>query len=232
MTDPLGWARMLDWLRDVEPGSRRAESHRLGAAVRDLLHLIVRTAAPTEALSSVADTTERLVADLRGFPSETEYQGYAEAATSGGVGDFFDRSPMLGSSNPLAPPLDLWEEDGRIKGRAWFGPAYEGPPGCVHGGYVAAAFDELLGSVQSLSGAPGMTARLVVQYKSPTPLEQELTFDGVIDSIEGRKIFCSGSVFQGDRLCATAEGLFVTVDPAKFMALRDQRAERIDRDNA
>ena len=41
-----------------------------------------------------------------------------------------------------------------------FGSAYEGPPGCVHGGYVAAAFDEMLGFVQSLGGNPGMTARL------------------------------------------------------------------------
>jgi acyl-coenzyme A thioesterase PaaI-like protein len=231
MSDPLGWARMLDWLRDVVPGSRRAEQHRLGHALRELLHVAVRTAAPIEAISRTAEATEALVTDLRSFPSETEYQGYAEAANAGGVGDFFDRSPMLGSSNPIAPPLDLWEEDGRIRGRAIFGPAFEGPPGCVHGGFVAAAFDELLGSVQSLSGAPGMTASLTIQYKSPTPLEAELRFDGAIDSIEGRKIRCSGSLYEGDRLCATAEGLFISIDPSKFVAWRDERAERIARGN-
>ena len=37
-----------------------------------------------------------------------------------------------------------------------FGSAYEGPPGCVHGGFVAAAFDEVLGFVQSLGGQPGL----------------------------------------------------------------------------
>ena len=52
-------------------------------------------------------------------------------------------------------------------GTATFGAAYEGPPGCVHGGFVAAAFDEVLGSTQSLSGEPGMTGRLTVNYRSP-----------------------------------------------------------------
>ena len=33
----------------------------------------------------------------------------------------------------------LEQLDDRIVGRARFGVAYEGPPGCVHGGYVAAA---------------------------------------------------------------------------------------------
>ena len=31
-----------------------------------------------------------------------------------------------------------------------FGAAYEGPPGSVHGGIIAAAFDEVLGMTQSL----------------------------------------------------------------------------------
>ncbi len=44
--------------------------------------------------------------------------------------------------------------DGRIVGSVTFTAAYEGPPGCVHGGYVAAAFDELLGVTQSLAAAP------------------------------------------------------------------------------
>ena len=58
-----------------------------------------------------------------------------------------------------------------------FGSAYEGPPGHVHGGFVAAAFDEVLGYVQSLGGRPGMTGTLTVRYRSPTPLYTELRFE-------------------------------------------------------
>ena len=51
----------------------------------------------------------------------------------------------------------------RSPGVVTFGDAYEGPPGCVHGGFIAASFDEMLGFVAGATGKPGMTARLVGQ---------------------------------------------------------------------
>ena len=107
------------------------------------------------------------------------YEGFAEAANAGEPFGFFDHSPMLGRANPLAPPIRLWLEGDRILGTATFGAAYEGPPGCVHGGYVAAAFDEVLGSTQSLSGSPGMTGRLTVHYRKPTPLADRAPVRGM-----------------------------------------------------
>jgi acyl-coenzyme A thioesterase PaaI-like protein len=136
---------------------------------------------------------------------------------------------MLGRANPLAPPIELRLEDGRIIGRATFGAAYEGPPGCVHGGFVAAAFDEVLGSTQSLSGAPGMTGRLTVHYRSPTPLHTPLRFEGSLESVSGRKILTKGTLWAGDVLCAEAEGLFITIDFAKFAELKARRDEQQQR---
>jgi acyl-coenzyme A thioesterase PaaI-like protein len=117
----------------------------------------------------------------------------------------------------------LQEIDGKVHGRVVFGSAYEGPPGCVHGGYVAGAFDEVLGATQSLSGAPGMTGTLTVRYRSPTPLRSELHFIGELTKVEGRKIFTEGRLYAGERLCAEAEGLFISIDPAKFVELKRQR---------
>ena len=110
-----------------------------------------------------------------------------------------------------------------------FGSAYEGPPGCVHGGYIAGAFDELLGATQSLSGNPGMTGRLTVHYRSPTPLHTDLRMHGELEKVEGRKIFTHGSLFApetdgGERLCAEAEGLFISIDFGRFA--RPQGAPR------
>ena len=105
----------------------------------------------------------------------------------------FDNSPLMGRANPLAPPVKLQiEADGRVTGTATFGSAYEGPPGHVHGGFVAAAFDELLGLVQIKGGTPGMTGRLTVHYRSPTPLHTELRFDdgGVVFVQNGEEIHC------------------------------------------
>ena len=82
----------------------------------------------------------------------------------------FDHSPFIGLANPLSPPVELEYSGDRVIARVTFGAAYEGPPGCVHGGYVAATFDEVLGAAQSLSGDQGMTAHLEIDYRRPTPL--------------------------------------------------------------
>lgn len=219
------WAQRLNVLRDSDPSPRRAELRRLADGVRGVLHRLVQTGAPVELITEVADDLERAAARLGEHRSASMYEGFAEAANAGEPFAFFDHSPMLGQANPLAPPIELWLEDGRILGRATFGAAYEGPPGCVHGGFVAAAFDEVLGSTQSLSGAPGMTGRLTVHYRSPTPLHTELRFEGELESVTGRKILTKGRLWAGDVLCAEAEGLFISIDFAKFAELKLRRDE-------
>ncbi len=165
-----GWAKRLNELAEVDPSPRRTELLRLSQAVRDVLHRLVQTSAPVNLIADAADQVEAVAALMAQHHSASMYEGFSEAANAGDPFAFFDHSPMLGRANPLAPPIELRYDDGVIIGMATFGAAYEGPPGCVHGGYVAAAFDEVLGSTQSLSGAPGMTGRLTVHYRSPTPV--------------------------------------------------------------
>lgn len=207
---------------------RAQEVRNLAAAVRDLIESMVATAAPVEVFAGVAEELREVARRFEPYPQEYLYVGVRESALAdaGTVGsDYegpFDLSPLMGRANPLAPPLHLDVQDDRVTGTATFGSAYEGPPGCVHGGFVAAAFDELLGLVQMLGGNPGMTGRLVVHYRSPTPLHTELRFEGRIDRVDGRKTICTGEIHAGDRLCAEAEGLFVSVDFAKIAALAEQ----------
>jgi acyl-coenzyme A thioesterase PaaI-like protein len=120
-------------------------------------------------------------------------------------------------------------DEGGVVGDVVFGSAYEGPPGCVHGGFIAASFDEVLGFAQSMGGQPGMTARLQISYRSPTPLHRPLRFVGRIDRVEGRKIHTSATLHHGDTLCAEAEGLFVSMKPEVFVRLMQDRAQRTDR---
>lgn len=206
---------------------RATEIRQLADAVRELIERMVATQAPLEVFAGVADDVRAIAKRFEGYPQEPLYFGYAEAANAGDASGPFDNSPFLGRANPLAPPLQLTVEHDRVVGTAVFGSAYEGPPGCLHGGYVAAAFDELLGLTQTLGGNPGMTGRLTVHYRSPTPLRAELRFEGVIDRIEGRKTFCRGTIHAGDRLCAEAEGLFVSVGSEKFEGLLADRQRKL-----
>ncbi len=134
---------------------------------------------------------------------------------------FSDRSPIYGAMNPLSMPMKMGVEPtggefGSVTGEAVFNLLYEGPPGHCHGGFIAAAFDEVLGMAQSLTGRPGMTGKLNITYRSPTPLNVPIMFVGWVEKVEGRKIFTKGTAHNGDTLCAEAEGLFLSM-PAELM---------------
>lgn len=221
-----GWAARIQELREMEPSPRRAALFRVAGAIRGVLHRMVQSSAPIEVIEAVADDVEAAAERLSTYTNKSMYEGFAESANAGEPFGFFDHSPMLGQANPLAPPIRLWLEGDRILGTATFGAAYEGPPGCVHGGYVAAAFDEVLGSTQSLSGSPGMTGRLTVHYRKPTPLQTELRFVGWIEDVTGRKILTRGELWAGDLLCAEAEGLFISIDLTKFADMKAERDQR------
>jgi acyl-coenzyme A thioesterase PaaI-like protein len=191
-----------------------------------VVHRLVQIDAPTEVIAEAADAVEQVRALLGEHHQRSMYEGYGEAANAGDPFGFFDHSPMLGKANAIAPPIELWLEGEELHGRVTFGSAYEGPPGCVHGGFIAAAFDEVLGSAQSLAGNPGMTGRLTIHYRSPTPLHTELRFTSRLASVRGRKIVTTGELWAGDTLCAEGEGLFISIDFQRFVEMRLEREAR------
>lgn len=214
-----------------QPPPRRAELRRLADATRAVIDRLVATAAPIEALTAAADALESALAELTAHPQGRLYEGFAEVGLAGDTGGddaiaFFEHSPIIGAANPLAPPVRLEVRDGAVHGSARFGAAYEGPPSSVHGGYIAAAFDEVLGMAQSLSGSSGMTGTLEVRYRRPTPLHTDLRFHATLDRHDGRKLFTSGRLYAGEELTAEAKGLFITVDFAKIAAMMEERGAR------
>ena len=205
-----------------------AERRRLAKAMREVIEKLVEIDAPESDLREAADGLEKYSARLEQYPKSAKYEGWSETALSGDAGAFFDHSPLIGLANPLSPPISLMADNEQmtVTGSANFGSAFEGPPACVHGGFVAAAFDEVLGYVNSLTGSPGMTARLTVDYKSPTPLHTDLRFDARLDRVEGRKIFASGKIYANDVCTASAEALFVSVSPERLAELYSVSHER------
>jgi acyl-coenzyme A thioesterase PaaI-like protein len=205
-------------------GEMWEQKRRLADAMRLVIERLVPSNAPVDELRAAASGLERYADALKEHPRLLRVHGHAESATAGDVGAFFDQSPLIGLANPLAPPITIGTlGEKSAHATVTFGSAYEGPPGSVHGGFVAAAFDEVLGYVQSLSGAPGMTGTLEVRYILPTPLHQELLFEAEIVRVEGRKIFTQGTVKAGDIVTASAKGVFISVDPTKMAELASKR---------
>jgi acyl-coenzyme A thioesterase PaaI-like protein len=206
------------------------QKRRLADAMRLVMERLVPSNAPEDELRAAANGLERYAERLQQHPRLKRAMGAAESANAGDVGAFFDQSPMIGLANPLAPPITIHQTGPKsATGTVTFGSAYEGPPSSVHGGFVAAAFDEVLGFVQSLGGSPGFTGRLTIHYRSPTPLHTELRFHVTLDRVEGRKTFTTGQMVAGDTLCAEAEGLFISAKPGKLDELHAKRDVLEDR---
>ena len=222
--------RRIDTARRPVPAGPWVERRRLAAVMRTVVEHLYTTDAPAAELARAAEALETFASAVAALPQRTRvHEGYSEAANAGDVDAFFDDSPLIGLSNPLSPPISLQVRDGRVYGTAVFGSAYEGPPGCLHGGFVAAAFDEVLGFAQSLTGNPGMTGTLTIRYRAPTPLNTELAFEAWVERTEGRKIFARGMVRAGSLLTAEADGIFVSVDAGRFAELIERAAQRMQR---
>jgi acyl-coenzyme A thioesterase PaaI-like protein len=187
----------------------------------------VTTDAPEEALAYAADAATGLAAGLAAHPSRTFKDAYGYLSTYDELAVFADRAALTGQSNPLSPPMTLAMEDDVAVGIVTFGPPFEGVPGCVHGGMVAAAFDQVFGYLHVRRGVGSLTGSLTVRYLRTTPLQQELRIEARIDRVEGRKSFvtarlltkANGSTEAGTRLTAEADAVFVALDAAGMKAV-------------
>jgi hypothetical protein len=190
---------------------RRATKHRL---VREVKRVVDNTALldvganETEQLAAFAAEAAALADHLEDAPSLRAFGGAAVSGPADAV--LAERSPVSGRSNPLAPPLHLEMSEGITRAWAVWTDAYEGPPGCLHGGFVAAAFDDVMGLAQMASGRAGFTGTLTVKMLKPTPLHQRIEYEAWLDHAEGRKIWCRATARHGDVLLGEAEILFIS----------------------
>lgn len=126
-----------------------------------------------------------------------------------GTRPFYVRGPVIGEHHPSQPLFEIEHVAGRTYGRVNFGVTYEGPPGCVHGGFVAFFFDQILGQHNVWSRIPAMTGTLTVRYCKATPILTDLEFEVRSRRNGERKVVTSGRLHAGDEVFCEAEGVFV-----------------------
>jgi acyl-coenzyme A thioesterase PaaI-like protein len=201
---------------------RRLSAVAVGQPVDD--EEIARAAAMLGALADRLESAAPAAKRIRHEPGPGGFPGQHPQ-------DYFPTSPMVGFSNPLAPPVEVWavegEDDRReLRGRVTFGYQYEGPPTCVHGGVIAEVFDELLGISNLLTGRGAMTGTLKVRYRRPTPLLAPLEVVARNTGQEGRKIFAWGGIYYQGELTAEADGIFIHVPPNRMLDIVRGNAKR------
>lgn len=98
-------------------------------------------------------------------------------------------------------------------------PAHQGAPGLAHGGVLASALDETLGSLNWLLRVIAVTGRLETDYVRPVPVGSLLHLEAEVTAVRGRKIYSSatGRIGGPEGIVAVrADALFIEVKVDHF----------------
>ena len=205
--------RLQSWLRPNASTPARRALHELAERIRSLavdVLYVDPAALDDDGLDSALAAASALDEQLTALPNTRALgtpAGPKEVPTV-----LAERSPISGHANVAAPPLRLEHHDGFTLGRAVFSEIHEGPTGHVHGGVVAAMFDELLGVAQVHSGAAGYTIELDVRYHKITPLFVPIVYRAEVERRDGRVIKVRATSYVEDRPeveLASAVGTFL-----------------------
>jgi acyl-coenzyme A thioesterase PaaI-like protein len=189
----------------ADPPSASVPATRLAEALRHLQRALAGTRAADGTLDEMAAVVEELAARLA---PDAEDSRYPQGERLGGPSGHFLTHPIVGPTNPIAPPIAIRPEGDTMVGRVVYGSPYEGPPGYLHGGHIAAAFDVMLATTAGINGVGGLTKTLSVRYRRPVPLHRDLLYRGRLDVVEERQAVIKGTQHHGDELCAEAMGEF------------------------
>ncbi len=204
-----------------DPGSQEATywqaRQRLASATRALNEKLVSTDIDPELAAVLTEKIEGLAAELRQAQQVTGLVDMAKRGQRGTIDDVMGELVSVGGrSHPCSPELRWQEASNRITGTVKFSQAFEGPPGHVHGGWVAGVLDHLMGMTHVRTGHPGMTGGLTVRYLKPTPLNQVIEVSAQATELDDKRTEVKAEMRFGETTTATAEAIFVRVDREKF----------------
>ena len=226
-TPPDGTTRhpVLYVVEDDEVSEEIAATRRATSAIRRLIAATVNNDAPADELDAAADELEALADRLEPHARASRYEGTPGVRIGGDNAAILESHPMMGPSNALAPPMLLSRDATGARGTLTYSHQYEGPPGRVHGGFIAAAFDQVVGAAAALSGKVFFTGTLTIRYLSPTPLHVPVRYEGTLDRVEDRRIHASARLLVDSEVTAEAEGVMVAVPESTFHNKDDHNKE-------
>jgi hypothetical protein len=224
--------------RALEYGLRPPEElFELAASMRNAIERMMVIDAPHADLRRARAVVDEVARRLAGIGRKGQ-QVRMVAGTDPGPEDlrpYYAGDARRWHYNPIFPRVDLeFDADGVLRGTVTLGLAYEGPPGCAHGGVLSLLLDQLLGQVNLGHGLPAMTGVLTVRYRRPTPLLVPLALEArPPEQIRGRRYRTRGCVRVGEALTVEGEGVFILPNletrPGMLPDLRPAEVSRLQR---
>ncbi len=194
------------------------------AAMRRLGHAMMAHEADADLLRAVAEAADRVTARIEQRPArrrdllDLKRRMFELDVPEGGRVVHFDECFVSGPQNPMGIGIEVRREGEEAVATVVLGAAFEGAPGRSHGGIVAAIFDDVCGYLITLEKVPAFTGSLTVNYLAPTPIGEELEYRARVTGRDGRRLFTRAEARAGDKVVATAEATFITVDASAFRA--------------
>ena len=122
-----------------------------------------------------------------------------------------------GPDNPATLGLTLAIDGERVRGEVTLDDRHQGAPGFAHGGAVATALDDTLGTLLVVLGHPGVTAKLEVNYRRPAFLGRRFELEAWVEDLDGRKVNMAAELRDEGEVVADAKALFLLVEPEHFL---------------
>ena len=164
-------------------------------------------------LDSLADIEAALAAAQAAFPPSDPRRSRAVLLSRAEPEDAaaFAAHALTVGTAPTYPPLTIEIDGDRIVADLSFGPAWEGPAGTVHGGFLAAAFDIVLSQLAVQHLGQCVTRTLRMRYLRPTPLHTPLRIEAEVTEQAGRLLDLTARLTVDDRLTTRAHAQFASV---------------------
>jgi len=133
---------------------------------------------------------------------------------------YLDHATDIGAFNPCFPEYRFDHLDAQnASGRVAFPLVYEGPPGVVHGGFLAVFFDCVMQHQNCFAGLSGKTRFLNVKFRRPTPVLTDLRFDIARSQVD-RGITSRARLLLDDEVLCIGEAETLALPPDKLTGTR------------
>jgi hypothetical protein len=161
-------------------------------------------------------------------PDSTPRIGADDSDDNGSRRVYLDHATDIGAFNPCFPEYRFDHVDAETaSGQVTFPLVYEGPPGLVHGGFLAVFFDCVIQHQNCLTGLSGKTRSLQLTFRRPTPVLTDLRFD-IARSEADRGITSTARLLLDDEVLCVGEVNTLARTPDKLTGSRfgKRRAEK------
>lgn len=209
------------WVFGVDALPEQVE---LAAVVRDVVGKALSVERPGPALTDLLGRL-RVSADELANVVPDDLRPRVGPFVDGDGRAYLDHGRDIPAYNPMFPPYEITVHSTALAtGTVTFPLCYEGPPGCVNGGFLSVFFDCVVQHHNCQVGLSGKTRNLDVRYKRPAPLLKQLTFR-IERTVDAGQVLSVATLSDGEASLAVATTAAVAADRAGMMAVSPRRPD-------